>query len=268
MLICIERKENVFPPWTRFGLLGLIGPPKRMGHFLFRLLHSDQPSLSPSSSTTMGSKRSGRFVIPARGEHGKRIEMYSPAFYASCTAGVMKQLDRADEAIKSCRHLCSYDSRESVDNVLVELYKMKCILTFHEENPWEHESPRRVKYELLVQVDCVNNSPTGEDGNREIVMVLAATNFSWDIDGALRLVHCLLILGQSESFFELLLLGVGRSSLRHLAIASKARDEIKNMPEDEISRDPVAMCDFEEALRRVSAQYFPGRNREAWEVVT
>ncbi|KAJ6683376.1 hypothetical protein OIU85_007097 [Salix viminalis] len=173
------------------------------GHFLFRLLHSDQPSLSPSSSTTMGSKRNGRFVIPARGEHGKRIEMYSPAFYASCTAGskqgcfpilgcyqccgsvVMKQLDRADEAIKSCRHLCSYDSRESVDNVLVELYKVKWALG-------EHESPRRVKYELLVQVDCVNNSPTGEDGNREIVMVLAATNFSWDINGALRLVHCLL----------------------------------------------------------------------------
>uniref|UniRef100_A0A6N2K7H2 Uncharacterized protein n=1 Tax=Salix viminalis TaxID=40686 RepID=A0A6N2K7H2_SALVM len=203
------------------------------GHFLFRLLHSDQPSLSPSSSTTMGSKRNGRFVIPARGEHGKRIEMYSPAFYASCTAGgskqgcfpilgcyqccgsvVMKQLDRADEAIKSCRHLCSYDSRESVDNVLVELYKL------------EHESPRRVKYELLVQVDCVNNSPTGEDGQSGNSH---ATNFSWDINGALRLVHCLLsreeligislktieILGQSESFFELLLLG--RSSLCHLA---------------------------------------------------
>ena len=57
----------------------------------------------------------------------------------------------------------------------------------------EHESPRRVKYELLVQVDGVDNSPTSEDGNREIVMVLAATNFSWDIDGALRLVHCLLL---------------------------------------------------------------------------
>ncbi|KAB1213621.1 hypothetical protein CJ030_MR5G020292 [Morella rubra] len=40
---------------------------------------------------------------------------------------VMKQLDRSDEAIeaiKSFRHLCPYDSQESLDNVLVELYKM------------------------------------------------------------------------------------------------------------------------------------------------
>jgi hypothetical protein len=46
---------------------------------------------------------------------------------------VMKQLDRADEAIeaiKSFRHLCPYDSQESIDNVLVELYKVKCYF-FH-----------------------------------------------------------------------------------------------------------------------------------------
>ena len=58
----------------------------------------------------------------------------------------------------------------------------------------EHESSRRVKSELLVQVDGVNNSSSSED--RKIVMVLAATNFPWDIDEALRLVLliCLLIL--------------------------------------------------------------------------
>ncbi|XP_034915863.1 uncharacterized protein [Populus alba] len=103
-------------------------------------------------------------------------------------AVVMKQLDGADEAIeliKSFRHLYPYDSRESIENVLVELYKVK----------WasgEHESSQRVKSELLVQVDGVNNSLTCEDGHRKIVMVLAATNFSWDIDEALRLVRCLL----------------------------------------------------------------------------
>ncbi|KAJ6859851.1 hypothetical protein NC651_036229 [Populus alba x Populus x berolinensis] len=99
-------------------------------------------------------------------------------------AVVMKQLDGADEAIeliKSFRRLYPYDSRESIENVLVELYKVK----------WasgEHESSRRVKSELLVQVDGVNNSPTCEHGHRKIVMVLAATNFSWDIDEALRLM--------------------------------------------------------------------------------
>lgn len=34
-------------------------------------------------------------------------------------------------------------------------------------------------------------------------------------------------------------------------IAGKTCDEIKNMSKDEISKDPVAMCDFEEALKKV-----------------
>jgi SpoVK/Ycf46/Vps4 family AAA+-type ATPase len=65
----------------------------------------------------------------------------------------------------------------------------------------EHKSSRKVKSELLVQVDGVNNSPTCEDGHQKIVMVLAATNFSWDIDEALRLFHCLLV-----NIFEIFLL--------------------------------------------------------------
>ena len=60
----------------------------------------------------------------------------------------------------------------------------------------EHESSRRVKSELLVQVDGVNASSTNEDGTRKIVMVLAATNFPWDIDEALRL-GCVFIFIQS-----------------------------------------------------------------------
>lgn len=52
----------------------------------------------------------------------------------------------------------------------------------------EHESSRRVKSEVLVQVDGVSNTGTNEDGSRKIVMVLAATNFPWDIDEALRFV--------------------------------------------------------------------------------
>lgn len=34
-------------------------------------------------------------------------------------------------------------------------------------------------------------------------------------------------------------------------IAGKTREEIKSMSKDDISKDPVAMCDFEEALRKV-----------------
>lgn len=150
----------------------------------------------------------------------------------------------------------------------------------------EHESSRRVKSELLVQVDGVNNSSTSEDGGRKIVMVLAATNFPWDIDEALRRrleKRIYIPLPNFESRKELIkinlrtvevapdvdidevarrteeysgddLTNVCRdASLNGLRrkIVGKTRDEIKSMSKDEISKDPVAMCDFEEALMKV-----------------
>ncbi|KAJ3072727.1 Katanin p60 ATPase-containing subunit A1 [Podochytrium sp. JEL0797] len=52
----------------------------------------------------------------------------------------------------------------------------------------EHESSRRVKSEILMQMDGISSISTSTaDGEKEpIVMVLAATNFPWQIDEALR----------------------------------------------------------------------------------
>ncbi|RAL41314.1 hypothetical protein DM860_010108 [Cuscuta australis] len=150
----------------------------------------------------------------------------------------------------------------------------------------EHESSRRVKSELLVQVDGVNNSSTNEDGTRKIVMVLAATNFPWDIDEALRRrleKRIYIPLPSFESRKELIRInlktvevatdvdidevarkteGYSGDDLTNVCrdaslngmrrkIAGKTRDEIKNMAKDEISKDPIAMCDFLEAIKKV-----------------
>ncbi|CAN1285722.1 Katanin p60 ATPase-containing subunit A1 [Linum perenne] len=149
----------------------------------------------------------------------------------------------------------------------------------------EHESSRRVKSELLVQVDGVN-------GTKKLVMVLAATNFPWDIDEALRRrleKRIYIPLPSFESRRELIKInlktvedfphwqmspdvdiddvarrteGYSGDDLTNVCrdaslngmrrkIAGKTRDEIKNMSKDEISNDPVAMCDFEEAIKKV-----------------
>ncbi|KAJ7525965.1 hypothetical protein O6H91_17G076300 [Diphasiastrum complanatum] len=150
----------------------------------------------------------------------------------------------------------------------------------------EHESSRRVKSELLVQIDGVNISTPGEDGEKKTVMVLAATNFPWDIDEALRRrleKRIYIPLPTEESRRQLIRInlkgvevaadvnveevarrteGYSGDDLTNICrdasmngmrrkIAGKTRDEIKNMKMDEI-HDPVAMCDFEEALSKIS----------------
>ena len=51
-------------------------------------------------------------------------------------AVVMKQQDRAEEAIeaiRSFRHLCSRQAQESLDNLLIDLYKVRLSCTSHRE---------------------------------------------------------------------------------------------------------------------------------------
>lgn len=146
----------------------------------------------------------------------------------------------------------------------------------------EHEASRRVKSELLIQMDGINNS----DDPSKVVMVLAATNFPWDIDEALRrrLEKRIYIPLPNQSgrlaLLEICLRDVEKSPDLDLAkvakdlegysgsditnvcrdacmmamrrrIAGLEPDQIRSLSRDELEL-PVTMGDFSEAAKRVN----------------
>eukprot|EP00741_Cyanophora_paradoxa_P008121 tig00001229_g7858.t1 len=149
----------------------------------------------------------------------------------------------------------------------------------------EHETDRRVKSELLIQMDGLGNRGADESGERKLVMVLAATNFPWDLDEALRrrLEKRIYIplpdaVGRSE-LFKLNLKGLETSpdvdidKLGELTdgysgaditnvcrdasmmamrrrIDGLSREEIKNLKKEEMEA-PITMNDFMEARKKV-----------------
>lgn len=148
----------------------------------------------------------------------------------------------------------------------------------------EHEASRRVKSELLIQMDGVGGG-TAESGP-QLVMVLAATNFPWDLDEALRRrleKRIYIPLPETIGRLELLkinLRGVNMAEdviLEEIAkkmdgysgadITNVCRDasmmamrrrirgltpeQIKNLPKEELDL-PVNMEDFGLALNKVS----------------
>ncbi|XP_012685236.1 katanin p60 ATPase-containing subunit A1 [Clupea harengus] len=148
----------------------------------------------------------------------------------------------------------------------------------------EHEASRRVKAELLVQMDGVGGSM--EYDPAKMVMVLAATNFPWDIDEALRRrleKRIYIPLPSAKGRVDLL-----KINLKELEIANDVNmdkiaeqmegysgaditnvcrdaslmamrrriegltpEEIRNISRDEMHM-PTTMEDFEAALRKVS----------------
>lgn len=146
----------------------------------------------------------------------------------------------------------------------------------------EHEASRRVKSEILTQMDGVCNS---EEESTKLVMVLAATNFPWDLDEALRRrleKRVYIPLPDEESRIKMLeinLRGVEcAQDLNYRAIAAMldgysgaditnvCRDaammsmrkriagltpeEIKALPKEEFE-SPIAMGDFTEAIGKI-----------------
>ncbi|XP_060069631.1 katanin p60 ATPase-containing subunit A-like 1 isoform X2 [Ylistrum balloti] len=149
----------------------------------------------------------------------------------------------------------------------------------------EHEASRRVKAELLVQMDGV--AGTGEDeGEPKIVMVLAATNFPWDLDEALRRrleKRIYIPLPTAEGREELLKINLREVELaRDVNLTSVAQEldgysgaditnvcrdaammsfrrriigltpeQVRNIPKEELQMPPT-MEDFKEAIKKVN----------------
>lgn len=149
----------------------------------------------------------------------------------------------------------------------------------------EHEASRRVKAELLVQMDGVGGASENDDPSK-MVMVLAATNFPWDIDEALRRrleKRIYIPLPSMEGRVELLKINLKELELssdvdlekiaeqmegysgaditnvcRDASLMAMRRriegltpEEIRNISRDEMHM-PTTMEDFESALKKVS----------------
>ncbi|KAG9508974.1 Katanin p60 ATPase-containing subunit A-like 1, partial [Fragariocoptes setiger] len=146
----------------------------------------------------------------------------------------------------------------------------------------EHEASRRVKSELLIQMDGITNN----DEPAKVVMVLAATNFPWDIDEALRRrleKRIYIPLPNQEGREALLKINLREVEkcptldLGHIArcldgysgaditnvcrdacmmsmrrrIAGLTPEQIRSLSKDELEM-PVSPNDFEEAIRKVN----------------
>lgn len=152
--------------------------------------------------------------------------------------------------------------------------------------PGEHEASRRLKSELLVQIDGVS-SAGAEGAEPKKVMVLAATNFPWELDEALRrrlekrIYIPLPDQGARRELLGINLRGMSVAadvSLDELAertegysgddltnicrdasmsgmrrvIEGKSGEEIKAMRKEDVRNLPITGADFREALARIS----------------
>ncbi|XRB22447.1 katanin p60 ATPase-containing subunit A1 [Pseudoscourfieldia marina] len=171
----------------------------------------------------------------------------------------------------------------------------------------EHESSRRVKSEVLIQIDGAGAAAeaaaaaAGDPNDVKPVMVLAATNYPWDLDEALRRrlekrvyiplpdaeqrralltinlkgVDCVLrekeyadVVTRTEGYSGDDITNVCRDAsmngMRH-RISGLRPDEIRKLSQKKVA-PPVTYEDFQNALKRVksSVQIDEVRKHESW----
>ncbi|KAH0776390.1 hypothetical protein KY290_007801 [Solanum tuberosum] len=210
----------------------------------------------------------------------------------------------------SCSSLCGkwYGESERLTRCLFELARAHApTIIFIDEidslcsargSATEHETSRRLKSELLVQIDGLNNSNSTSD---KMVTLLAATNFPGSIDEALRRrleKRIYIPLPDFENRKELIRIslksielapgvdieqvaqkteGYSGDDLTNICrdaslngmrwkIAGKTIDEIKNILKSEMLKIPVTMEDFLEAIDKIKPTVSLGdiQRHEKW----
>jgi len=161
----------------------------------------------------------------------------------------------------------------------------------------EHEASRRVKTELLTQVDGMHVTPSSGEGGEVAstrVMVLAATNFPWAIDEAMRrrlekriyiplpeIKECAellaislkgVVLGADCNLDKIAksLAGYSGDDITNICrdaafngmrrnIAGRTPAELRQLKEQgqDMAQEPVLQSDFEQALKRINPSVSP-----------
>ncbi|XP_052808952.1 katanin p60 ATPase-containing subunit A1-like [Mya arenaria] len=136
----------------------------------------------------------------------------------------------------------------------------------------EHEASRRVKSELLIQMDGVAGACEVEDSTK-IVMVLAATNFPWDLDEALRRrleKRIYIPLPTEKGREELLKINLKEVPLApdvDLAAVAATLDGYSGADITNVCRD-AAMMSFRRRIRGLSPEEIRNIPKEEWSLPT
>nr|XP_034347948.1 katanin p60 ATPase-containing subunit A1 isoform X2 [Arvicanthis niloticus] len=183
-----EFFKGIRRPWK--GVL-MVGPPGTGKTLLAKAVATEcKTTFFNVSSSTLTSKYRGeseklvRLLFEMRWSHINFLSITSVLAHTCATSTFMCMSHLASSVIMSAEQhpVCDMARFYSPATIFIDEIDSICSRRGTSE---EHEASRRVKAELLVQMDGVGGASENDDPSK-MVMVLAATNFPWDIDEALR----------------------------------------------------------------------------------